>query len=155
MGGKTGTAQKSGRGGYQRGKYILSYAGFYPVDKPQYVLLVVADEPKSSMIYASQLMAPLYRSIMERVFRYKNILPTGATVEKVSENKLLLEKTLPVLGEIMPDLKGLSPREVSLLFKDKDVDIEIIGKGTVDTYSPSIGTELKGVKKIKLYLKEK
>ena len=92
---------------------------------------------------------------MERVFRYKNILPTGATVEKVSENKLLLEKTLPVLGEIMPDLKGLSPREVSLLFKDKDVDIEIIGKGTVDTYSPSIGTGLKGVKKIKLYLKEK
>ena len=37
----------------------------------------------------------------------------------------------------------------------KDVDIEIIGKGMVDTYSPSIGTELKGVKKIKLYLKEK
>lgn len=155
MGGKTGTAQKSGRGGYQRGKYILSYAGFYPVDKPKYVLLVVADEPKSPMIYASQLMAPLYRSIMERVFRYKNILPTGASVEKISDNKLLVEKAKPVLSEIMPDIKGLSSREVSLLFKNMDIDIEINGKGIVDTYYPIMGTELKDVKKIKLYLKEK
>lgn len=155
MGGKTGTAQKSGKGGYQRGKYILSYAGFYPVDKPEYLLLVVADEPKSPMIYASQLMAPLYRSIMERIFRYKNILPTNATVEKINNVNLLINKPLPVLTDLMPDLTGFSPREISKLFKDKDIDIELSGTGIVENFTPVTGMELKNVKKIKLYLKEK
>lgn len=155
MGGKTGTAQKSGRGGYQQGKYILSYCGFYPIDKPKYLMLVVADEPHSPMIYASQLMAPLYKSIMERIFRYKGILPTNAIVENIKNTNIILPKIMPVITDFMPDLKGLSPREVAKLFKARDIDIEINGKGLVDNFTPSIGTELKNVKKIKLNLKEK
>ena len=155
IGGKTGTAQKSGKGGYQRGKYILSYSGFYPVNKPEYLLLVVANEPHSSMIYASQLMAPLFKGIMERMFRYKNILPTNAIVEKIGNQSLLVKKSMPVLSTFMPDLTGLSPREVTKLFKDKNIDIELVGKGIVENYTPSVGTDLDGIKKIKLYLKEK
>ena len=155
IGGKTGTAQKSGKGGYQRGKYILSYSGFYPVNKPEYLLLVVANEPHSSMIYASQLMAPLFKGIMERLFRYKNILPTNAIVEKIGNQSLLVKKSMPVLSTFMPDLTGLSPREVTKLFKDRNIDIELVGKGIVENYTPSVGTDLDGIKKIKLYLKEK
>ena len=155
IGGKTGTAQKSGKGGYQRGKYILSYSGFYPVNKPEYLLLVVANEPHSSMIYASQLMAPLFKGIMERMFRYKNILPTNAVVEKIGNQSLLVKKSMPVLSTFMPDLTGLSPREVTKLFKDRNIDIELVGKGIVENYIPSVGTDLDGIKKIKLYLKEK
>ena len=155
IGGKTGTAQKSGKGGYQRGKYILSYSGFYPVNKPEYLLLVVANEPHSPMIYASQLMAPLFKGIMERVFRYKNILPTNAVVEKIGNQSLLVKKSMPVLSTFMPDLTGLSPREVTKLFKDRNIDIELVGKGIVENYTPSVGTDLDGIKKIKLYLKEK
>ena len=155
IGGKTGTAQKSGKGGYQRGKYILSYSGFYPVNKPEYLLLVVANEPHSSMIYASQLMAPLFKGIMERMFRYKNILPTNAIVEKIGNQSLLVKKSMPVLSTFMPDLTGLSPREVTKLFKDRNIDIELVGKGIVENYTPSVGTDLDGIKKIKLYLREK
>lgn len=155
IGGKTGTAQKSGKGGYQRGKYILSYSGFYPVNKPEYLLLVVANEPHSSMIYASQLMAPLFKGIMERLFRYKNILPTNAIVEKIGNQSLLVKKSMPVLTTFMPDLTGLSPREVTKLFKDRDINIELVGKGIVENYTPSVGTDLDGIKKIKLYLREK
>ena len=155
IGGKTGTAQKSGKGGYQRGKYILSYSGFYPVNKPEYLLLVVANEPHSSMVYASQLMAPLFKGIMERMFRYKNILPTNAIVEKIGNQSLLVKKSMPVLSTFMPDLTGLSPREVTKLFKDRNIDIELVGKGIVENYTPSVGTDLDGIKKIKLYLKEK
>ncbi len=155
IGGKTGTAQKSGKGGYQRGKYILSYSGFYPVNKPEYLLLVVANEPHSSMIYASQLMAPLFKGIMERMFRYKNILPTNAIVEKIGNQSLLVKKSMPVLSTFMPDLTGLSPREVTKLFKARNIDIELVGEGIVENYTPSVGTDLDGIKKIKLYLKEK
>ncbi len=156
IGGKTGTAQKSGKGGYQRGKYILSYCGFYPVEKPQYLLLVVANEPHSNMIYASQLMAPLFKSIMERVFRYKKILPTTAVVEKVGNVNLVNRKLVPTISNnTMPDLKGLSSREVMDIFKNRDIEIEVRGNGVVDTYSPIMGTNLQNIKKVKINLKEK
>lgn len=155
MGGKTGTAQKSGKGGYQKGKYILSFVGFYPAEKPEYLLMVVANEPKSSMIYASQLMAPLYKSIMERVFRYKNILPTTATVSNVNNIILNATKVIPTAIETMPDIRGLSSREVLKVFKDYNIEVEFQGKGLVDSYSPSFGSNIKNIRKIKVYLKEK
>lgn len=155
MGGKTGTAQKSGKGGYQKGKYILSFVGFYPAEKPDYLLMVVANEPKSSMIYASQLMAPLYKSIMERVFRYKNILPTTATVNNINNIVLNSTKVMPIVTDTMPDIKGLSSREVLKVFKDYNIEVEFQGKGLVESYSPSFGANIKNTKKIKVYLKEK
>lgn len=155
IGGKTGTAQKSGKGGYQRGKYILSFCGFYPTDKPKYILLVVANEPHSTMVYASQLMAPLFKGIMERVLRYKNILPANAVVDKLGNDNLNINRALPNVTTFMPDLTGLSPREVAKIFKEKDIEIEVVGQGMVENYIPSVGTDLNGIKKIKLYLREK
>ena len=35
IGGKTGTAQKSGVGGYTKGKYFSSFFAFFPADKPK------------------------------------------------------------------------------------------------------------------------
>ena len=43
---KSGTAQKvvPGEAGYSNNKYISSFAGFFPADRPQYFILVVLDE---------------------------------------------------------------------------------------------------------------
>ncbi len=46
VGGKTGTAEKPGKGGYNRKKLISSFLGFFPMDEPQYVVFVMIDEPK-------------------------------------------------------------------------------------------------------------
>jgi cell division protein FtsI (penicillin-binding protein 3) len=38
--GKTGTAQvATGQGGYQKGMYLASFAGYFPADNPKYSLL--------------------------------------------------------------------------------------------------------------------
>src|SRR5947209_18104331 len=43
--GKTGTAQKvDPRGGYEQGKYVVSFAGYLPADHPEFVGLVVIDD---------------------------------------------------------------------------------------------------------------
>src|SRR5207245_11586971 len=47
--GKTGTAQKvDPRGGYEHGKYVVSFAGYLPADHPEFVGLVVLDDAHTS-----------------------------------------------------------------------------------------------------------
>ena len=46
VGGKTGTAEKAVRGGYAADKRINSFLAAFPIDDPQYVTLVVLDEPR-------------------------------------------------------------------------------------------------------------
>ncbi len=46
VGGKTGSADKPIKGGYSSDKLISSFLSVFPVDSPQYMVLVVLDEPK-------------------------------------------------------------------------------------------------------------
>ena len=48
IGGKTGTADKpKPTGGYYRDRVISTFASFFPVEDPQYVLVVSLDEPQA------------------------------------------------------------------------------------------------------------
>lgn len=47
MGGKTGTAEKVVDGRYSSQKNLNTFAAAFPIDDPQYVLLVLVDEPKA------------------------------------------------------------------------------------------------------------
>ncbi|MBN8998265.1 MAG: penicillin-binding protein 2 [Rhizobiales bacterium] len=46
VGGKTGTAEKIANGRYVNGHYLNSFLASFPMDDPQYVLLVSVDDPK-------------------------------------------------------------------------------------------------------------
>ena len=48
VGGKTGSAEKPGRGGYNRKKLISSFLGAFPMDDPRYVVFAMVDEPQGS-----------------------------------------------------------------------------------------------------------
>lgn len=48
VGGKTGTAEKPGRGGYRHKALISSFVAAFPIDKPRYVILVMYDEPRGN-----------------------------------------------------------------------------------------------------------
>ena len=50
VGGKTGTAQKSINGVYSK-KKINTFAGIFPTSKPNYILIVLLDEPKPNKEY--------------------------------------------------------------------------------------------------------
>lgn len=74
VGGKTGTAQKYEDGHIAAGKYISSFVGFFPADKPQYLALVIVDEPQGAY-YGSVVAAPCAKEIFQGIISLKNIQP--------------------------------------------------------------------------------
>ncbi len=74
VGGKTGTAQKFEDGSIAPGKYVSSFLGFFPADDPQYLALVIVDEPQGAY-YGSVVAAPVAREIFQGIIDSKGILP--------------------------------------------------------------------------------
>ncbi len=70
--GKTGTAQKYEDGRVAVGKYVSSFVGFFPADKPQYLALIIVDEPQGTY-YGSAVAAPVAKEIFEDIIVIKNI----------------------------------------------------------------------------------
>ncbi len=72
VGGKTGTAQKYEDGHVAQGKYVSSFVGFFPADNPQYLALIIVDEPQGTY-YGSAVAAPVAKEIFQDIINVKNI----------------------------------------------------------------------------------
>lgn len=72
VGGKTGTAQKYEGGHVAQGKYVSSFCGFFPANNPEYLALIVVDEPQGTY-YGSAVAAPVAKEIFEDIIKIKNI----------------------------------------------------------------------------------
>ena len=70
--GKTGTAQKYENGAIAQGKYVSSFVGYFPANRPRYLALVIVDEPQGSY-YGSTVAAPCAREIFEGIIKVMNI----------------------------------------------------------------------------------
>ena len=64
--GKTGTAQKAlpHGGGYDAGRYVSTFVGFFPSRNPCAALLVIADEPRGQY-YGGAICAPAFRRMID------------------------------------------------------------------------------------------
>lgn len=96
IGGKTGTAEKLPRG---NGKYILSFIGFAPVENPQVVIYVVADEPELQS--GSGEAAHLFSDIAAEIFPYMNIYKTDESYD-IDEATAEDEPATPIYGGEAP-----------------------------------------------------
>jgi cell division protein FtsI/penicillin-binding protein 2 len=74
LAGKTGTAEKAFNGEYSKDKYVASFVGFAPADKPKLLVAVVVDEPNGE-IYGGQVAAPAWREIVNFALGYLKIAP--------------------------------------------------------------------------------
>src|SRR5947208_3062975 len=77
--GKTGTAQKvDPNGGYEQGKYVVSFTGYLPAERPEFVGLVVLDDAKTSkpeLNYGGLIAGPIFSRIAEKAARYLDLEP--------------------------------------------------------------------------------
>ncbi|HLB59759.1 MAG TPA: penicillin-binding transpeptidase domain-containing protein [Bdellovibrionota bacterium] len=160
--GKTGTAQKPNieTGGYYRDRYVSSFFGFVPADKPRFILAVFIDDPKKRH-YGGQVSAPAFRKIAERALRVLEITPDGTPVHQANPSNFIAweEKELPTIltlengRAIMPPLTGLTVREIYQLFSSHGVKPFVKGNGVVVDQSPKAGEEFAFSKPIYLEMK--
>jgi len=82
VGGKTGTAEMPGRGGYREKAVIASFLAAFPMEKPRYLVLVSLFEPKgnqetSGEILAGMNAAPTAARVIERIAPLLGVVPDG------------------------------------------------------------------------------
>ncbi|MFL0246742.1 stage V sporulation protein D [Candidatus Clostridium stratigraminis] len=143
--GKTGTAQKvsSVTKSYEPGKYISSYAGMAPADKPTITLFVSIDEPDPSNYYAGQIAAPVAKQIFNDIFNY---LGTTADASK-EEIARSMQKDV-----IIPEIRGMKKEDAIKLLKAQKIIYDIDTKGEyIVEMSPKPGFNIKEGDKIVLY----
>jgi cell division protein FtsI (penicillin-binding protein 3)/stage V sporulation protein D (sporulation-specific penicillin-binding protein) len=77
--GKTGTAEKvDPKGGYEHGKYVVSFAGYLPAEHPEFVGLVVLDDAHTSkpeLNYGGLIAGPIFSRIAEKAAQYLDLRP--------------------------------------------------------------------------------
>ena len=77
--GKTGTAQKAVPGrGYVDGKYTSLFAGILTAGNPEYVMVVVLDEVKTTPVGGGSTAGPIFRAAASRLIHQEQLVPTVA-----------------------------------------------------------------------------
>lgn len=130
VGGKTGTAQKYDDTGHiAQGKYISSFIGTYPASDPEYLVMVMVDEPSAGAYYGSVVAAPYGKEIFSGIFNYLDIKKQNETTQvEIVE---------------MPDLVGKTLSDAAIELKKLGIYFETDGDGGIVTKQlPPAGTNV-------------
>ena len=159
IGGKTGTAQKAKATGGYGDKYLASFVSFIPAMDPEYLVMVIVDEPETSH-YGGVVAAPAVRDVAVKTLSYLGRLPesvklavepkTQGPSPQVSE---ILGVAFPPMnmamnGAEVPNLVGLPLRKAVEMLAAKGVIPALKGQGlVVGKQSPQPGTAWDAVEK--------
>ena len=80
VGGKTGSAEKPGNGGYRHHSLISTFASAFPMDHPRFVVIAMLDEPKGTAASSFQRTAawnaaPIVGRLVPRIGPLLGIMP--------------------------------------------------------------------------------
>lgn len=140
--GKTGTAKKVYKGQYSN-KYLASFVGFFPVEDPKYVILILLNEPKTSG-YGGFTAGPIFRETAKRIAGLDSDI-----------QRSMSPKEAPELFTKAPSLIGTNLSDTKKLLEKLNIPFKVNGKeGFVVAQSIAPGTTLKVSDTIELTLSE-
>lgn len=152
LAGKTGTAQYN----YGRGEpmqYMVSFAGYFPHDDPQYSLIVCIYHPLGYGISGGLIAAPvvkdiaagIYRTTPRQVYRYKG--PESGMYEQAEE--AAPRPSIDETAQVMPDVKGLYPADVVPALERMGLSVRVEGgTGKITHQSLTKGSRLRSGEKV-------
>jgi cell division protein FtsI (penicillin-binding protein 3) len=177
IGGKTGTSRKIVDGKYSKERYNSSFVGFFPVDNPKYICLILVNTPKSVGITGGEVAAPVFKNIVKRIISIDPSIGKNVNLEKLNkesdeeiikpeyEEEIEIESDTEIeikkvdyksvdLNE-MPDLRGVSLKDAISIMRRLGLDFTCSGSGRVVEQSIKPGKEIKKGMKIQVKLQEK
>ncbi|WP_373057074.1 penicillin-binding protein [Zunongwangia sp. H14] len=155
MAGKTGTCQTE----YwiEPGRYIASFAGYFPADHPKYSCIVVIHKPKRSKGYYGNIVAaPVFKSIAQKIYTDTPIMDEleGLDIKNENVEKDFQKYYSKVQNEkiLMPDVTGMPAMDAVSLLENLGFRVDLSGKGKVRSQSVAAGRELKLNQELKVKL---
>lgn len=97
VGGKTGSAEKPGDGGYRRTSLVSTFAAAFPMDHPRYVVISMLDEPRGTTATFGQRTAawnaaPVVARVVPRIGPLLGVMPDETRDIDISD-------LLPLIGK--------------------------------------------------------
>ncbi len=86
--GKTGTARKASKGGYDEDKHISVFAGITPASDPQIAVVVMVNNPKGQEYSGGGVAAPIFSRVTAGALRMLNISPDQWPEPKLDEQQV-------------------------------------------------------------------
>ena len=95
VGGKTGTAEQAGRGGYKRKRLLSSFVAAFPMHRPRYVVFALLDQPRGTREthgYATGgwVAAPVVGRTVARIGPLLGVTPVDEQSQQI-ERRMRLE----------------------------------------------------------------
>ena len=159
--GKTGTSRKvdPSTKTYSNKDYVAVFTGFVPAEDPELVILAMIDEPKGALYYGGLVAGPVFREVGKWSLNNLRIEPELKLVEAESGSNEIGNENLKVdiqpgigteNGDLLPDFKGQTIREV--LKKGIALGVEVILEGTGMAFkqTPEPGSPLDDVSSVKV-----
>jgi cell division protein FtsI (penicillin-binding protein 3) len=167
--------------GYISGGYISSFAGFLPTNDPKFVIYVVVDRPRKGY-YGAAVAAPLFSRVAKFAVRRAGLAPVlinednvvpqarrevvperpaQRSIEEFSKNRAgdevevsatQIQANSEVALEVVPDLMGLTLREVLGRISSTGVILRVHGHGFVTRTLPAQGVRFAERKEFDVYL---
>ncbi len=140
--GKTGTSRRIEDGKYVSNSYTASFVGFFPVENPQVVCLVMMDNPRKQSYYGGMTSGPIFRRIAER------IVQTSSRFSQFNTSLIAQSSESTV-----PDLRNLQSAVAIKLIETSGFRHEVFGAGEIVVrQSPDPGTRLEKGELIRIAL---
>ena len=126
VGGKTGTSQKYDENGNVSSTLLVaSFVGFVPANDPEYLCMIIVDEPQVPVVYGSTVAAPYVQQVLKNVLTYYSV-PTDRRETAVS----------------VPDVRGMTVEQAVAALKTAGLDatyMETERAAAVQRQSPAPG----------------
>ena len=167
--GKTGTSKKFLNGHYENGDYTASFVGFFPVDDPQMVCLVMMDNPRGGSYYGGLTSAPVFRAIVEQYRNMTSLTAPRATTamnsnpqssSKINDSdsqssprrltSSIKKNIVRVVSGTVPDVKGYSVRRAVSILSQGKFEPVVSGSGIVVNQYPAAGQPVKAGARVTL-----
>ncbi len=155
MAGKTGTCQTE----YwiEPGRYIASFAGYFPAENPKYSCIVVIHKPnRRKGYYGNIVAAPVFKDIARKIYTDTPVMDELETLE-VEEKRVKtdFDKYYTKIQDekpLMPDVTGMPAMDAISILENLGLEVRINGKGVVKRQSVSAGQKIKSNQKVNLEL---